>query len=796
MVTPGEFFKVPVNKKRPTAPKGPPTTRQSSSHEAPLKLYDFLESQNTPRGSAMAQIRSMWREAMQPYLKAPSEKKKNEALQFLMIEYFARDKNIFQAMRDSFRRRKVYQAAANGTKTLTPLGKDANKAITTIAKVLDLTPRRLFESTITENTTVWDYTTNVNTFISKREAQRQAALDTATQRAVDTLDRVIKDTVAIWGPNHEYTTNNTRQKVRLEVMTTIKALRNAITASTQLNAKKNSPEVRALKETFRKQVSPIRSIPAHKDILPLVDYPRIVDELHQHHLRDRMEEQKVVSKITAIANQQSRLVKNGAMYAWNVPTPPKSVTQSFPDLVDWITGPVANRVASYSNGTTNKNKPKNAPGKVNMSAFAHLNTKKKASPQQKQQPKQTARPSQKGAPPPPPPPPPGQKAPPLPPPPPPMPPGSISIPPPPPMPTQAINTTSIVSSNNNSKYANEITNLQKQLERAQKNQRAAQKRAAESMIRTKAAKGRGYVAMRRGTAARQVSSMVQRRAAEAAAKANAEIKDLKNQLRTMEATLRKELETVTTQLAKAQRNATKAKTRASTSARQTTAARGVSSMAQRVAASSKKRAQKERQKRKDAERQRNIERLKAQKKRIMNLMTKAAKGLAFTASGKKNSTKPASTKKTNTQPTASVVSQNAIARIGQNAPRIAPRMIAPRITPRPVPNMAYPRLNRTPSNSRLVTVDTGDMSIPQIPGYRVPTPGTAGAGGLGLLAGALGATYLGRRQRRPRPQVSNAQSRAGARTGRRPGGFYIQVPNSNSNTESNAGFNGATSRRR
>jgi hypothetical protein len=364
------------------------------------------------------------------------------------------------------------------------------------------------------------------------------------------------------------------------------------------------------------------------------------------------------------------------------------------------------------------------------------------------------------------------------------------------MPTQAINTTSVVSSNNNSKYANEIINLQKQLERAQKNQRAAkiranaaQKRAAASMIRTKAAKRRGYVAMRRGTAARQVSAMTQRRAAEAAAKANAEIKDLKNQLRTMEAKLKKELEIVTTQLAKAQRNAAKAKTRASTSARQTTAARGVSSMAQRVAASSKKRAQKERQKRKDAERQRNIERLKAQKKRIMNLMTKAAKGLAFTASGKKNSTKPTTTKKTNTQPTASVVSQNAIARIGQNAPRIAPRMISPQT--------AYPRLNRTPSNSRLVTVDTGDMSIPQIPGYRVPTPGTAGAGGLGLLAGALGATYLGRRQRRrPRPQVSNAQSRAGARTGRRPGGFYIQVPNSNSNTESNAGFNGATSRRR
>jgi hypothetical protein len=734
----------------------------------------------------MAQIRSMWRTVMEPYLKAPQEKK-GEALQNILIQYFTgRTKGVFQALRDSFRRRKVYDASANGTKTLTPLGKDANKAITQIAGVLGLEPKHLFEPTIRHATTTWKYLNNVDTLLKRRETQRQSEIQAATAQAEKTLKRVVRDTKALWGNNHPYTMNTTTANtVEKEVLGTLHAIRDAIIQTPTPIGNKPPPNIKALRETYRKHLAPVRRL--HNNTSILVDYPRILTEIHNRHLQEKGEEHTFRSKIQVVANTQARLVKNGLMYAWNVPVPDNETKASLPDLVEWILGPVENRVASYTiNTTNNKNTSTPTPGKINVSMF-----EKKPQPQQqtpKPAPKATPQqgPQKNKAAAPPPPPLPGQQ-------------GSqqtkAPAPPPPPLPGQSVNT--------------RLNALQKEYDILRTEYNAIQKQLNKERQTSKTMSRRTTTAMRRASAARQVASLAQRSAFKAREQKRrerrAKLQEQKKYIEELMARLKAETRytELAAQLEDIQKRLTREQKRTIAAGRRASAARRVTSMAQRVAASSKKRTQKERQKRRDAERQRNIERLKAQKQRIQNAMSKAAKSMAFTGpvtymrstnTNTTNTTNTTKTTNTKTTTNAKRVNQRTIASIGQNTRSISNILAATRgvqyRVPYPVARVTpttqriQKNLPRSGSNSRLVTVDLSDPSLP-----RFPTRSAVGLGSLGLLAGTAGATYM-KRRRRARPAISNAQSRVGTRTGRQGRGFY--VPGSNNNTNSNARYNSNT----
>jgi hypothetical protein len=731
----------------------------------------------------------MWRTVMEPYLKAPQEKK-GEALQNILIQYFTgRPKGVFQALRDSFRRRKVYDASANGTKTLTPLGKDANKAITQIAGVLGLEPKHLFEPTIRHATTTWKYLNNVDTLLKRRETQRQSEIQAATTQAEKTLKRVITDTKALWGNNHPYTMNTTTANtVEKEVLRTLHAIRDAIIQTPTPIGNKPPPNIKALKDTYRKHLASVRS--RHDNVSVLVDYPRILTEMHNRHLQEKGEEHTFRSKIQVVANTQARLVKNGMMYAWNVPVPDNETKASLPDLVEWILGPVENRVASYTiNTATNKNTSTPTPGKINISMF-----EKKPQPQQKPPQKPPQQGSQKNkAAAPPPPPLPGQQGKAAAPPPPPLPgqQGKAAAPPPPPLPGQNINT--------------RLNALQKEYDILRTEYNAIQKQLNKERQTSKTMSRRTTTAMRRASAARQVASLAQRSAFKAREQKRrerrAKLQEQKKYIEELMARLKAETRytELAAQLEDIQKRLNREQKRTIAAGRRASAARRVTSLAQRVAASSKKRTQKERQKRREAERQRNIERLKAQKQRIRNAMSKAAKSMAFTGPAtymRPPNTPTTTNTTTNTKTTrnAGSVNQRTIESIGQNTRSISNILAATRgvqyRVPYPVARVTptiqriQKNLPRSSSNSRLVTVDLSDPSLPQF-----PTRSAVGLGSLGLLAGTAGATYM-KRRRRARPAISNAQSRVGTKTGRQGRGFY--VPGSNNNTNSNARYNSNT----
>jgi hypothetical protein len=432
-----------------TAGKKPNKTQQDKA----VVLLDWLNAQDAPRGSAIDTIRAMWRRVMRDYTAATSDADRNKHVQLVMIQYFGRDKRVFEAIRESFRRRRVYtgEQQSNGTtvKRLTPLGRDANDAIRRIAALLGLDPKRHFENRVPVNTTVrWNFRGRVERTRSDLETRRRREMDDFMTKAKTVLDRVANATVATWNGNTKATNRNQAVK---EVVRSMESLKTWLDEyGEMINFDKVPPGYRRLNTSYRAHVKSIsrRHKDSIKDVGIVVNFPVMLAELHNRHIAEREDDTALVDRAMDVANRFDHVVDRGEMPRWDVPVPSEK-NLSLRDLVDWITTRVNNRVASYETNT-------NRQAARQRTAAKKANNKAPVSGL-------TPGASTSTAPPPPPPMPKTGNGKTAPPPPPPMPKtgnGKAAPPPPPPMPSRASSRApSSTRSNGSSNGASNISSV-------------------------------------------------------------------------------------------------------------------------------------------------------------------------------------------------------------------------------------------------------------------------------------------------------------------------------------------------
>jgi hypothetical protein len=384
------FFATPLQRSISQTTTGRPTvsTPNQKQKDKAVILLDWLNAQDAPRGSAIETIRTMWRRVMRQYTSAESDVERMKESQFVMIQYFGRDKRVFEVIRDSFRRRRIYDAVTqkNGTtvRRLTPLGRDANDAIKRIAALVGLEPKGQFENRVPVNTTVrWNFAANVERERSKLETRRRREMDAFMTKAKAVLDRVANATVETWNGHAKAANRNRAVDEVVRSMNIQKAWLDEY--GEMINFESVPMGFRKLREQYRKLVKSVRG--RHKDSIQnlgmVVDFPNTLAELHNRHVAAREDETALVDRAMDVANRFDHVVGRGEMPRWDVPVPSEK-NLPLRDLVEWITTRVNNRVASYETNTNRQaarqriaNRARQAANnKTNKTKAPNANTKK------------------------------------------------------------------------------------------------------------------------------------------------------------------------------------------------------------------------------------------------------------------------------------------------------------------------------------------------------------------------------------------------------------------------------------
>ena len=354
------FFATPVQRETSQTTTGRPNGStvpkpNKKRQDKGVILLDWLNAQDAPRGSAIETIRTMWRHVMRAYTSAESDVERMKESQFVMIQYFGRDKRVFEVIRDSFRRRRIYDAVTqkNGTtvRRLTPLGRDANDAIKRIAALVGLEPKGQFENRVPVNTTVrWNFAANVERERSNLETRRRREMDAFMTKAKAVLDRVANATVETWNGHAKAANRNRAVNEVVRSMESVKTWLDEYGES--VNFESVPMGFRKLRDEYRKLVKSVRARHQGRQNLGMVvDFPNTLAELHNRHVAAREEETMLVDRAMRVANRFEHVVARGAMPRWDVPVP--ETTNGLRDVVEWITTRVNNRVASYE---TNANR--------------------------------------------------------------------------------------------------------------------------------------------------------------------------------------------------------------------------------------------------------------------------------------------------------------------------------------------------------------------------------------------------------------------------------------------------------
>jgi hypothetical protein len=377
------FFATPVQRETPQTTTGRPNGStvpkpNKKRQDKGVILLDWLNAQDAPRGSAIETIRTMWRHVMRQYTSAESDVERMKESQFVMIQYFGRDKRVFEVIRDSFRRRRIYDAVTqkNGTtvRRLTPLGRDANDAIKRIAALVGLEPKGQFENRVPVNTTVrWNFAANVERERSKLETRRRREMDAFMTKAKAVLDRVANATVETWNGHAKAANRNRAVNEVVRSMESVKTWLDEYGES--VNFESVPMGFRKLRDEYRKLVKSVRvRHQGRQNLGMVVDFPNTLAELHNRHVAAREEETMLVDRAMRVANRFEHVVARGAMPRWDVPVP--ETTNGLRDVVEWITTRVNNRVASYETNPHRQAARQRQANKTNKTKTPNANTKK------------------------------------------------------------------------------------------------------------------------------------------------------------------------------------------------------------------------------------------------------------------------------------------------------------------------------------------------------------------------------------------------------------------------------------